>query len=331
MPREKSVNQKLKLLYIRDCLLENSNEEHPVSVAALISYLETRGIFVERKTIYDDIEQLRLYGEDILLKKGKYGGYFYASREFELPEIKMLVDSVQVSKFLTEGQSIDLIKKLESLTNRFEAGELHRQVFVRNRVKTEQTNVFSNIDHISAAINRDRTVTFKYFYFDLNKKPRFKNGGRLYEISPFCLIWDDENYYMLGYDAAAGIMKHYRVDRMKSVSSTENQRQGGEAFSRIDISAYGKKVFNMYGGEEKSVKLRFDNSLINVVIDKFGRNTMIVPDKDGRHFTVNVDVLVSAQFYSWLLGFIGECEVLEPAEMREELGRIGRELVGRYG
>lgn len=331
MPREKSVNQKLKLLYIRDYLLENSNEEHPVSVAALISYLETRGIFVERKTVYDDIEQLRLYGEDILLKKGKNGGYFYASREFELPEIKMLVDSVQVSKFLTEGQSIDLIKKLESLTNRYEAGELHRQVVVRNRVKTEQTNVFSNVDHISAAINRDRTVTFKYFYYDLHKKPQYKNGGRLYEISPFCLIWDDENYYMLGYDAAARMMKHYRVDRMKSVSATDNPRQGGKAFSRIDISSYGKKVFNMYGGEEKKVKLRFVNSLVNVVIDKFGKSTMIVPDKDGEHFTVNVDVLVSDQFYSWLLGFVGGCEVIEPEEMRAQLGRIGRELTDIYG
>ncbi|MBR4726485.1 MAG: WYL domain-containing protein [Clostridia bacterium] len=330
MAREKSVNQKLKLLYIRDYLLENSDEEHPVSTERLISYLEANNIFVERKTIYDDIAQLQLYGEDILLKKGKNGGYFYASRLFDLPEIKMLVDSVQVSKFITEAQSMSLIKKIESLTNKHDAGALHRQVVVQNRVKTEQTNIFSNIDHISHAINNNRTVSFRYFYYNLQKKPEYKNNGAKYEISPFCLLWDDENYYMLGYDAAAGKMKHYRVDRMKNVSATGNPRLGQEEYAQIDISSYNKKVFNMYHGEEKKVKIRFRNSLINVVLDRFGKNVTIIPEPDGEYFTVTVDVVVSKQFYAWLLGFPGECEILQPQEMREELREIAQTVLEQY-
>ena len=330
MAKEKIVNQKLKLLYIRDYLLEYSDEDHPVSVAKLISFLESRNIFVERKTIYDDIAQLQLYGEDIILKKGKYGGYFYASRNFNLPEIKMLVDSVQVSKFLTESQSLELIKKIERLTNRYEAGELHRQVVVHNRVKTEQTGIFNNIDHISNAINNNHTVRFKYFYYNMQKKPEFKNDGSKYEISPFCLLWEDENYYMLGYDASAGKMKHYRIDRMKNVSATENPRQGQELYEKIDISSYNKKVFNMFHGEEKKVKIRFEKGLVNVVLDKFGKNTTIIPESDSEHFTITVDVDVSMQFYSWLIGLTGQCEVLSPQEVRDELRSIGRKIEKQY-
>lgn len=330
MPKEKIVNQKLKLLYIRDYLLENSDEDHPVSVAGLIAYLKSRNIFVERKTIYDDIAQLQLYGDDILMKKGKYGGYFYASRSFDLPEIKMLVDSVQVSKFLTESQSLELIKKIERLTNKFEAGDLHRQVVVHNRVKTEQTGIFNNIDHISNAINGNHTVTFKYFYYNMQKKPEYKNNGVKYEISPFCLLWEDENYYMLGYDPAAGKMKHYRVDRMKNVSAGGNPRQGQELYEKIDISSYNKKVFNMYHGDEKKVRIRFDKGLVNVVLDKFGQNTSIIPDRDGESFTITVDVDVSMQFYSWLIGLSGQCEVLEPQEARDELRRIGLAIAAQY-
>ncbi len=324
------INQKLKLLYIRDYLLENSNEEHPVPAAQLMAHLESNGITVDRKTVYDDIRQLLNYGDDILLQKGKNGGYFYASREFDLPEIKMLVDSVQVSKFITEKQSINLIKKLENLTDRYDAGELHRQVVVQNRVKTEQTNIFSNIDHISNAINNNHTVTFKYFHYNLQKRPEYRNGGEKYEISPFCLLWDDENYYMLGYDAAAGKMKHYRVDRMKNVSATENPRLGKEKFAKVDISSYKKRVFNMYHGDEKTVEIRFTNNLVGVVLDRFGKDTAIIKEKDGEHFRICIKVDVSKQFYSWLLGFPGECEVLSPQEIRDDLREIGKTIAKQY-
>lgn len=322
----KGLNQKLKILYIREYLCENSNEEHPVSVSQLISYLHSNGIDAERKTVYDDIERLRQFGDDIVLVKGRNGGYFYASRDFSIPEIKMLVDSVQSSKFITEKQSIDLIGKLEHLTNKYEAGQLQRQVVVQNRVKTEQTNIFINIDHISNAINRDVTVKFKYFTYDLNKRPVFRHEGKIYEISPYYLIWDDENYYLLGFDAESGKMKHFRVDKMKNITETENPRLGHEFLDSVDISSYNKKVFSMYHGEEKKVTLRFKKELVGVALDRFGKDVLIIPGSDREYFTITVDVAVSKQFYAWLFGFAGECEVIAPKEVREEMKRLAEKV-----
>ncbi len=324
------INQKLKILYIRDYLMKNSNEDNPISVAQLIAYLASNGIPVERKTIYDDIAQLQYFGDDILLRKGKNGGYFFASRQFELPEIKMLVDSVQSSKFLTEKQSMELIKKLETLTDKYDAGELQRQVVVKNRVKTEQSNIFSSIDHINSAINGNKTVKFKYFRYNVHKEQEFRYGGKIYEVSPFCLIWEDENYYLLAYDNENGIMKHYRVDRMKNVASTDNPRQGHDLFDQIDISSYNKKVFSMYHGDEKTVKLRFTNELVNVVIDRFGKETIIVPEDDGEHFTVSVSVVVSNQFFGWLFGLADGCEVVSPADVREKMRETAEAVIKQY-
>ncbi len=326
----KGANQKLKMLYIRDYLRENSNFEHPVPVAELIAYLKANGIEVERKTVYDDIAQLQLFGEDICLAKGRNGGYYYDSAEFSLPEIKMLVDSVQSSKFITENQSLELIKKLEKLTNKYDANQLHRQVVVHNRVKTEQTNIFSNIDHISNAIVKDTTVKFRYIKYDIHKNSILRHGGKVYEISPYCLIWEDENYYLLGFDDEAGIIKHFRVDKMKNLSATENRRKGHKIFDEIDISSYNKKVFSMYHGEETKVKIRFRNNLVGVVLDRFGMNAVLVPEVGGEYFTVTADITVSKQFYSWLFGFSGECEILSPDSVREEMKRISAETIALY-
>lgn len=326
----KGANQKLKMLYIRDYLRENSNFEHPVSAAEIIAYLRLNGIDVERKAVYDDIAQLQLYGDDIVLIKGRNGGYCYDSSEFSLPEIKMLVDSVQSSKFITERQSLDLIGKLEKLTDKYEAVQLHRQVVVHNRVKNPQTNIFSNIDHISSAINNDRTILFKYIEYGIDKKPVFRHNGKVYEISPYCLIWEDENYYLLGYDDEAGMIKHFRVDKMKNLSSSETKRKGHEFFDKIDISSYNKKVFSMYRGEETTVRIRFKNSLIGVVFDRFGMDAMITPESGEDCFTVTADVTVSKQFYSWLFGFAGECEVLSPDFVREEIKKISAEMLEQY-
>ncbi|MCQ2461853.1 MAG: WYL domain-containing protein [Clostridia bacterium] len=318
------MNQKLKILFTKDFLSYNSDFEHPVSVQKIIEHLENNGLTAERKSVYDDIEQLQLYGEDIVKRRGRNGGYYYDTQKFELPELKMLVDSVQSSKFITEEQSLELIKKLEGLTNKYNAAALHRQVVVRNRVKTVQTNIFNNIDHISAAINSDCTVKFRYITYDLHKKPIFRHDGDFYEISPYCLIWDDENYYLLGYDAAQDKIKHFRVDKMVNLSATQEKRAGKEKFGEIDISSYNKKVFNMYSGEQTTVKIRFKNHLVGVVLDKFGMNASICPENDGEHFTVATDISVSKQFYSWLFGFAGECEVISPEFVREQVRQTAR-------
>ncbi len=325
----KSSNQKLRILYLMDFFRRETDENHPVSVGQITDYIGSLGIKSERKTIYDDIEMLKMYGEDIVLTRGKGGGYFCASHKFDLSEIKLLVDSVQSSKFIPEKKSIKLISKLEELTNIYEAGQLQRQVYVTNRVKSMRESVFNNVDYISAAINEDKAITFKYYTYDLKKTAVYKHDGKNYEISPFALIWDDENYYMLGYDSEAGAMKHFRVDKMDKISITENFREGKKEFSKVDMSQYNIKIFGMFSGREETVKIRFKNNLIGVVIDRFGKNIAVVPDGED-HFTISVKAQISPQFYAWLFGFANECEILSPECVRDEYIKKIKETAKLY-
>lgn len=326
----KSANQKLKLLYLMQLLLQKTDEEHQLTVQEMIDELAKRDISAERKSIYADLEALRQFGLDVVQSKGKSTGYYVASRDFELPELKLLVDSVQSSKFITHKKTLALIKKIESLSSVYGAQLLQRQVYVRNRVKSMNESVYYNVDEISNAITRDRMIRFKYFELDVNKQRRYRHGGKLYEISPFALMWDDENYYMLGYDAAAGKMKHYRVDKMVQIAPAETARQGSELFAELDMSAYSKQVFGMFTGSEQSVKLRFDNALVGAVVDRFGKEIMLIPDGD-EHFTVSIDVAVSPQFYAWLFAFGTRVEIISPAEIKQEMRTRAGEIVALYG
>ena len=261
--------------------------------------------------------------------KGKTTGYYIASRDFELPELKLLVDSVQSSKFITHKKTLALIRKIERLASVYDAQLLQRQVYVRNRVKSMNESVYYNVDEISNAINADRQIRFQYFELDVNKQRRFRHNGAVYEISPFALMWDDENYYMLGYDAAAGKMKHYRVDKMVGIEATGQERQGKDCFAGIDMSAYSKQIFGMFTGSEQTVKLRFENPLVGAVIDRFGKEVMLIPDGD-EHFTVSVDVAVSPQFYAWLFGFGTAVEILSPESARRELSERAKAVAVLY-
>lgn len=326
----KSANQKLKLLYLMKYLLEKSDEEHPLSVADMIAELERYGVKAERKSIYDDLEALRIFGLDIVQVRGKTTGYYVGARDFELAELKLLVDSVQSSKFITHKKTLALIKKIESLASVYDAQLLQRQVFVRNRVKSMNESVYYNVDKISNAITADKVIKFRYFDYSVTKERRFRKDGAWYEISPFALLWDDENYYMLGFDAAMGIMKHYRVDKMTEIEPLERFRDGKKEFEMVDMSEYSKKVFGMFTGEMQTVKLRFANHLVGAVIDRFGRDTMIVAG-DEEHFTVSVNVAVSQKFYAWLFGFGTEVEIVAPASAREEMKKAVLEIAEVYG
>ena len=325
----RSPNQKLKLLYLMQFLLEKSDENHPLTVQEMIDALAKHDISAERKSIYDDLEALRLFGLDIVQSKGKTTGYYIASRDFELPELKLLVDSVQSSKFITHKKTLALIRKIERLASVYDAQLLQRQVYVRNRVKSMNESVYYNVDEISNAINADRQIRFRYFELDVNKQRRFRHNGAVYEISPFALMWDDENYYMLGYDAAAGKMKHYRVDKMVGIEATRQERQGKDCFAGIDMSAYSKQIFGMFTGSEQTVKLRFENPLVGAVIDRFGKEVMLIPDGD-EHFTVSVDVAVSPQFYAWLFGFGTAVEILSPESARREMSERAKAVAVLY-
>ncbi len=314
----KSPHQKLKLLYLVKFLMQHSDEEHPVSTAQIIEELSKNGISAERKSIYDDIEALGLFGIDIIQVKGKNGGYYIGERDFELPELKLLVDSIQSSKFITQDKTYKLIKKIENLASVYDGQLLQRQVYVTNRVKSMNESIYYAVDVISDAITQNKKIRYKYFEYTVEKKHRYRHDGAFYEVSPFALIWDDENYYMLAWDSEAEKMKHYRVDKMEKVALTESEREGTEEFKAFDMSSYTKTVFGMFGGNEQKVKLRFANHLVGAVLDRFGRDTIIIKDGD-EHFLFTVNVVVSQQFLAWVFGFGTEAEIISPKDVREEM------------
>ncbi len=328
MPR--SQNQKLKLLYLMRYLLQNSDEAHPVGIAQMVDELAAHGIAAERKSLYADLDALREFGMDIVQARGKTVGYYIGTREFELPELKLLVDSVQSSKFITQKKTLALIRKIESLASVHDAVLLQRQVYVRNRVKSMNESVYYNVDEISSAITGDKKIRFRYFEYTVAKERRYRHDGAFYEVSPWALMWDDENYYMLAFDTQTGTIRHYRVDKMAQISACETFRDGKEAFARLDMSAYSKTVFGMFAGEAETVRLRFSSRLAGAVIDRFGRDVMLIRE-DDEHFSVCIEAVVSPQFYAWVFGFGAEAEILSPAHVREGMAEMARDVLGKYG
>lgn len=312
----KSQGQKLKLLYIIRMLEENTDEQHPMSTSEIIDRLAANDIHSERKSIYDDIEKLRDFGYDILSVSSRQGGgYYLAGREFELPELKLLVDAVQSSRFITTRKSRELIKKLERKAGKYDAGKLQRQVYVAGRIKTENESIYYSIDSIHRAIQENRQICFTYMDWNLKKQliPR-ENGKK--RVSPWALIWQDENYYLAAFDSEDKIIKHYRVDKMGKVELSCEKREGVEQFSAIDITSYTNQTFGMYGGREEIVTLQLPNRLIGVVIDRFGKEVDIRPMEEDC-FRVRVRVALSGQFYGWLTGIGKEVEIISPSAVKE--------------
>lgn len=313
----KSAGQKLKLLYIIKLLTENTDENHPASTTDIIAYLDANGIHSERKSIYDDIEKLCDFGYDIVQVRSRLGGgYYMASREFELAELKLLVDAVQSSRFITSRKSRSLIKKLELLAGKQDAGKLQRQVYVAGRIKTENESIYYNIDNIHRAIQENRQISFQYLDWNLNKELVPRVGGKR-KVSPWALIWREENYYLAAYDSVDGIMKHYRVDKMGHVEVLKEEREGLEQFEKVDPAVYTNLTFGMFSGDEETVTLQFPNRLIGVVLDRFGREADIRPMTD-RVFRIRVRVAVSGQFFGWLAGIGREAVIVSPAAVKEQ-------------
>lgn len=328
MPR--SAQQKLKILYVMDYLLENTDEAHPATLAQITAHLDAHGIAAERKSLYDDLEALRAYGLDVVCTgAGRASAYYVASRDFELPELKLLVDSVQASKFITHKKTAALIKKLERLASVHEARALQRQVYVAGRIKTMNESVYYNIDEVHTGISQGKKIRFRYFDLDVSKQRRFRRGGAYYVVSPYALTWDSENYYLVAYDSDAAAIRHYRVDRMAAISMLDEARDGQEAFRALDMAVYSRKVFGMFSGTEEPVRMRFDEHLVGAVLDRLGADTMLIPDGDG-HFTVTAGIVPSPQFYAWIFGLDTMAQILGPASVVEGMERQLRAVAAQY-
>lgn len=322
----KGPNQKKKLLVLQQLLLTRTDEQHPMTIRELIEELARWGVQAERKSLYDDLEVLRSLGLDVQCRKGRSSGWFVGERQFELPELKLLVDAVQSSKFITRRKSDSLIRKLESLASEYQAKQLQRQVFVAGRVKTMNESIYYNVDKLHTAIGERRVVSFRYFDYNSRREKVFRREGQCYVVSPYGLVWDNENYYFVGYAADHGEVRHYRVDKMSDLELSDLPLEG-EGAGSFDMAGYAQKHFGMFSGADAAVTLRCRETLAGVVLDRFGQEAMLVPGADGT-FTVTVRVVVSPPFWGWLFGLGDGVELLSPAwaveEYRERLGEVAR-------
>ena len=326
----KGSNQKLKLIYLIKILLEKTDDNHSITMPEMIEALAAYDVTAERKSIYTDIDTIRELGIDVIgEQKGKTFYYHVADRQFELAELKLLVDVIQSSKFITARKSKELIKKLEGLASEHEAKQLQRQVYVSGRIKTMNESIYYNVDEIHNAIASNRKIKFQYFQWNVKKEMELRKEGKFYEISPWALSWDDENYYMIGFDAEADMIKHYRVDKMLKIGYVEEPREGRELFEKFDMAAYARKSFGMFGGEEQYVKLLCDNSLAGVIIDRFGKEVMMVPVDEG-HFNANVNVAVSEPFLGWVFALGDKVKITGPENVVEQMKELAKKTYERY-
>lgn len=319
-----NFNQRLKILYLYKILLEYTDEEHGLTMPDIIAKLDQYGIVAARKALYEDLEALRVFGADIIYEKGKFGGYKIVSREFELPELKLLSDAVSSSRFLTEKKSLELIKKLETLTSVHQKKQIERQLYVTNRIKAFNEVIYINVDAINKAVSEHKKISFKYFDYDINKNKKYREGIRI--CSPYALTWEDENYYLIAYYEKYQKITNFRVDRMEKVEVLEEKSAPPE--KDFVLTDYLNSSFSMFSGKASPVKLRFHSSLVNAVIDRFGKKTTVIPDGD-EHFSITVQINTERPepFFGWLFQFGTRAEIVSPDELIQKYKKVLTEVL----
>ena len=324
----KSDNQKLKIFYILDYLQQFSHPDHPVRAAELMSMLQNQhNISCDRKTVYSDIAALQDYGVDIVSTPGKNGGYFIATRNFELPELKLLIDAVQSSRYLTERKSRELIEKLCRECSVHDARLMRRDVLVSGRVKSMNETIYYNVDAIQEAISQNRQISFRYFDWGLDGSRVYRN--KAYVASPYSLCQSNENCYLLALSQRHGTTS-YRVDRMAQITITADPRVPCPELTGKALTEHANRLFQMYAGEETEVKLRFHRRLVNAVFDRFGQDPILVPDGE-EHFICTVRVAVSPMFLSWVIGFGTDARILYPQSVIDQCRQLCRDAADQYG
>ncbi len=326
----KGTNQKFKLYRLAQIMLEKTDDEHYITMPEIMASLSEYDVTADRKSIYADLRDLSVLGVEVEGEPiGNRYHYHVVNRPFELPELKLLVDAIQSSKFITEKKSNTLIKKLEKLVSKYDAQKLQRQVYVSGRIKTMNESIYYTVDAIHNAISENKKIRFQYYQWNVKKEMELRHNGAWYHISPWGLSWDDENYYLVGYDSDAEMIKHYRVDKMLHIKLSNESREGKEHFKKLDMADYAKKSFGMFGGKEQTVKLLVKNSLAGVIIDRFGKNVMLIP-ADDEHFTVNVDVHVSRQFLGWIFSLGEDIKIVGPDVVVDQMKMEAARLIKQY-
>lgn len=326
----RGTNQKFKLSFLSRIMLEKTDDEHSLTMPQIMAELEKYEITAERKSIYQDFQDMEKLGIEIIKEQiGRETYYHVGSREFELAEVKLLIDAIQSSKFITQTKSRELITKIKKFVSEYQAKQLQRQVFINDRVKNMNESVYYNVDDIYTAINDNKKIRFKYYKWDIEKKLIARHNGDWFVVSPWALTWDDENYYMVAFDDLDHKIKHYRVDKMMRMSVEDEMREGKEVFKNFDMAAYSKATFGMYSGKKTRVHIQFPNNMCGVFIDRFGKDISF-RKLDENHSTVAVDVAVSHQFFGWIFSLGREVKVVGPNEVVEQMKIAAKEFAENY-
>ncbi|SCY09689.1 helix-turn-helix transcriptional regulator [Butyrivibrio sp. INlla14] len=312
----KSSNQKFKFTYLMKIMLEKTDDEHALTLSQIIAELEKYSVTAERKSIYSDFHEMTdRFGIEVIKEQiGRETYYHVGAREFELAEVKLLIDAIQCAKFITERKSRELIKKVKGFVSEHQASQLQRQVFVNGRIKTMNESIYYSVDEIYNAIEHNKKIRFKYFSWQPDKSQYILNNGNFFTVSPWALTWCDEYYYMVAFDDYSRQCKHYRVDKMLKPQVIDEMREGAEQFRNLDMAAYSKATFGMYGGEKKRVKIHLHNKMAGVFIDRFGKDITLRPI-DEKHCELNVEVFISPQFYGWIFGLGKDVKIVGPDEV----------------
>ncbi len=323
----KGTNQKLKLYYLGRIMTEKTDDDHMITMSEIKAALEAYGVTADRKSLYDDFETLRVLGIDVIGEKvGRNYYYHVGKKQFEIAELKLLVDAIQSSKFITEKKSTELIKKLTSMASEYEATQLKRQVVVQGRVKTMNESIYYFVDDLHKAIAENKQIRFEYMKWNVEKKLE-KRREEPYVVSPWALTWDDENYYLIAFDEAADGIKHFRVDKLKNVQIFNKKRTGRDRFKEFNLAKYAKMSFGMFGGDTVNIKIGFENDMAGVFIDRFGKDIMIHPSRRKGWSEFSVDIALSDQFFGWIFALGTKVKILGPKEVvqkyKEEIEETG--------
>ena len=326
----RGTNQKFKLSFLSKIMLEKTDDEHSLTMPQIMAELEKYEVTAERKSIYQDFQDMEKLGIEIIKEQvGRETYYHVGAREFELAEVKILIDAIQSSKFITQSKSRQLITKIKNLVSEHQAKQLQRQVFITDRVKNMNESVYYNVDDIYTAINDNKKIRFKYYKWSIEKKLVARHNDDWFVVSPWALTWDDENYYMVAFDDLDHKIKHYRVDKMMHIAVEQEMREGKEVFKNFDMAAYSKATFGMYSGIRTRVNIQFPNNMCGVFLDRFGKDISF-RKVDDEHSSVAVEVAVSSQFFGWIFSLGKEVKVVGPSEVVEQMRIVAEEFVGNY-
>ena len=324
-------NQKLKLLYLAKIMQEQTDDTHALTMPQIIAELAKYDIEAQRKSVYDDLDALDYFGIEIIREQEGFRTYYHCgNRDFEIAELKILVDAIQSSKFISEKKTKELIKKLEKNVSTYDSQMLDREVKVTGRVKNMNESIYYAVDAIHTAIGENKAIQFKYFSWYVKGEEEFRRDGAFYNVSPWALHFDDERYYLIGYDHDKKEMRHFRVDKMRDVSVVDKKRKGKTEFSKQDRAKYNEQYFRMYGGDFETVTLKCKNEMANVIIDQFGKDVRLLPVDDD-HFTVRVNVAVSSQFLSWIFALEGNVVIKSPQIVIDKMKNLIKNMEEIYG